>query len=196
MKIVDFEKDVFQALAKLSVPIPEEIIEQEWHNFKRYYKIDGFSLIVEGDFGNRTTLANAIKKGDMFFEIINELLKNISLKLEVHNRESERLNWRYVRFNVVDDHWTYIENQNFRYNAIHDFRKLYFEYHIRFLSELFSIDRARKLVVKYSNLINKWYPDNHWTFNEEILEFVEISPSKEVDEKGKEHPQKDEIVNR
>ncbi len=59
MNIVDFEKDVFEAIAKLSVNIPKELVEKEWTIFKQAYRTDGFKLTVETDFGKRTTIAYA-----------------------------------------------------------------------------------------------------------------------------------------
>lgn len=194
MYITDFEKDVFEAIAKLSVPIPNEIVEKEWAIFKHSYRIDGFKLMVETDFGKRTTIAYAAKKEDMFLEIMVALLDSIALKFELYNREREQSKWRYVRANAIDGHWTYTENQNYLYNAIYDFRKFYFEHHIKFISELFSVKKAEKLIAIYSQYINKWFLTDHWQFNKETLEFDEISNSKEVDEKGVEHPQKSEII--
>ena len=194
LSISNFEKDVFEAIAKLSVNIPKELVEKEWTIFKQTYRIDGFKLTVETDFGKRTTIAYAAKKEDMFLEIMCELLQSIALKLELHNRKQEQTKWRYVHAKAVDGHWTYTENQNYLYNAIYDFRKFYFEHHIKFLSELFSVKKSEKLIATYSQYINKWFLENHWQFNNETLEFDEISDSKEVDEKGIEHPQENEII--
>jgi len=194
MYITDFEKDVFEAMAKLSVPIPDEIVTKEWAIFKHSYRIDGFKLTVETDFGKRTTIAYAVKKEDMFLEIMCEFLQSIALKLELHNREHEESKWRYVRSKAVDGHWTYIENQNYLYDAIYDFRKFYFEHHIKFISEIFSVKKAEKLIKTYSQYINKWFIVEHWRFNKDTLEFDEISNSKEVDEKGIEHPMENEII--
>ena len=181
MNVANFEKDILQAIAKLSIDIPKEIVEQEWLLFKKEYRIDGFALTVETDFGNQTTLAIAIRKKEMFFEIMKELLKNIALKLELHHRKEEQAKWRYVHAKVVDGHWTYTENQNYIYNAVYDFRKFYFEHHIKFIVELFSVKKAKKLITAYSRYINMWFSDTHWKFNDETLEFEEISNSKEVD---------------
>lgn len=194
MYITDFEKDIFEAITKLSVDIPKELVEKEWAIFKQSYRIDGFKLTVETDFGKRTTIVYAAKKEDMFFEIMNVLLESIALKLEVYNRKQEQTKWRYVRAKAVDGHWTYTENQNYLYNAIYDFRKFYFEHHIKFLSELFSVKKTEKLIKTYSHCINKWFLENHWQFNKETLAFDEISNSKEVDEKGIEHPMENEII--
>ncbi|MBQ6708221.1 MAG: hypothetical protein IJM97_04645, partial [Clostridia bacterium] len=155
MYITDFEKDVFEAITKLSVPIPDEIVKKEWTIFKHSYRIDGFKLTVETDFGKRTTIAYAVKKEDMFLEIMCEFLQSIALKLELHNREHEESKWRYVRSKAVDGHWTYIKNQNYLYDAIYDFRKFYFEHHIKFISEIFSVKKAEKLIKTYSQYINK-----------------------------------------
>ena len=194
MYISNFEKDVFEAISKLSVNIPKVLVEKEWDIFKQSYRIDGFKLTVETDFGKRTTIAYAAKKEDMFLEIMCELLQGIALKLELYNREQEQYKWRYVRAKAVDGHWTYAENQNYLYNAIYDSRKFYFEHHIKFLSELFSINIAEKLIATYSQYINKWFLTDHWQFNKETLEFDEISDSKEVDETGVEHPGENEII--
>lgn len=194
MNIIDFEKDVFEAISKLSVCIPEEIVEKEWSIFKQVYRIDGFALTVETDFGNRETVSYAIRKDDMFFIIMNVFLDKIALELELYNREKEQCNWRYVRANAVDGHWTYKENPNYIYNAIYDFRKFYFEHHIKFIVELFSIKKAQKLITKYSKYINKWFLSYHWQFNNKLLKFEEISDSKETDDKGIEHPQENEII--
>jgi hypothetical protein len=179
MCISDFEKAVFEAIDKLSVEIPKEMVEKEWDEFKQFYRIDGFMLTVETDFGKRETVAYAIKKEDMFFEIMNKLLYGISLKLELYNRKKEESKWRYVHKNVVDGQWTYTENENYLFNTVYDFRKLYFELHIKFISELFSMKKAEKLINKYSQYMNKWFDADHWQFNKETLEFDEISESNE-----------------
>lgn len=194
MYITDFEKDVFEAIAKLSVDVPKELVEKEWDIFKRSYRIDGFNLTAETDFGKRTTIAYAVNREYMFFEIMNVLLDSIALKLELYNREHEKSKWRYVRAKAVDGHWTYTENKNYLFNAIYDCRKFYFEHHIKFISELFSVQKAEKLIKTYSQYINKWFIIEHWRFNKDTLEFDEISDSKEVDEKGTEHPGENEII--
>ena len=194
MQIDSFKKDIFRSINSLSVYIPEDIVSSEYRNLITYYRIDGIALTVETDFGRRETIAIASTRKGMFYRIMNELLCNISMKLEVISRDIEQKKWRYVRADAIDGHWTYQENREYCYNTIYDSRKLWFEYHIKFVAELFSISKATVLISSYTKLLNKWFEDQHWVFDEVSMAFIENSMSMEKDEQGVEHPQKHEIV--
>jgi hypothetical protein len=43
-------------------------------------------------------------------------------------------------------------------------------------------------------LLNKWFEDQHWVFDEVSMAFIENSMSMEIDGQGIEHPQKHEII--
>ena len=194
MQIDSFKKDILRSINSLSVYIPEDIVLAEYRNLITYYRIEGVTLTVETDFGRRETIAIAPTREGMFYRIMNELLCNISMKLELISRDIEQKKWRYVRADAVDGHWTYQENRDYCYNTIYDSRKLWFEYHIKFVAELFSISKATTLISSYTKLLNKWFKDQHWIFDETSMAFIENSMSMEIDGQGIEHPKKHEIV--
>ena len=68
MYITDFEKDVFEAIAKLSVPIPDEIVKKEWTIFKHSYRIDGFKLRLKLILGKEQLLLMPLKKKICFWK--------------------------------------------------------------------------------------------------------------------------------
>ena len=160
MQIDHFKKDILRSINSLSVHIPKDIISTEYRNLITYYRIEGVALTVETDFGRRETIAIAFTREEMFYQIMNELLRNITIKLESISRDNEQKKWRYVRAAAVDGHWTYQENRDYCYNAIYDSRKLWFEYHIKFVAELFSISKATALISSYTKLLNSRFQDH------------------------------------
>lgn len=190
----EYESDVYAALERLSVKIPSQIIDKEISSFKSAYIVDLFTLHKRGDFGSKKLIAFVKDKNEMFFQIMCALLREIGLELEVYNRAQEQKKWRYICNYMADSCEKYTENDDFKFNTIYDSRKAWFEFHIQSITELFSIDMASGLIKEYSELINMWYPDDHWKFNQETMEFVEISSSKEIDTEGAEHPQENEII--
>jgi hypothetical protein len=194
MQIDSFKNDILRSINSLSVYIPEDIVSAEYRNLITYYRIEGVALTVETDFGRWETIAIASTREGMFYRIMNELLRKTSMKLELISRDIEKKKWRYVRADAVDGHWTYQENNDYCYNTIYDSRKLWFEYHIKFVAELFSISKTTALISSYTKLLNKWFEDQHWVFDEVSMAFIENSMSMEIDGQGIEHPQKHEII--
>ena len=171
-----------------------DVVSLSLKEFNTYNRIEGLSITAETDLGRRTAIVSVQTIDELFFEVIKEIFKSCSRKYESKNREINANNWHYRRAKVIKGHWLYSENKTYKYDAIEDTRKIAFESHIESLSLVFSSDRLISLIKEYSSLMNIWFPDIHWKFDEEHLEFVEISSSKERDSAGNEHPMPDEIL--
>ncbi|MBE7064861.1 MAG: hypothetical protein E7384_03490 [Ruminococcaceae bacterium] len=88
----------------------------------------------------------------------------------------------------------YKENTDYQYDSIEDTRKVWFEKHIGAMANLFSLSAVHSLISKYTTLMNHWFADSHWKFNSDLMEFVELSFSRERDTDKIEHPQPHEIL--
>ena len=187
-------EQIESAKVKLSSYFSREIVDTASREFNMYCRIEGLSITAETDFGRRTTIAQTKDENELFFKVIKEITKICAQKYEQIHRAENSSAWRYIRSKVVDGHWMYTENVNYKYNAIEDTRKVWFEKHICAMAIIFSIDSVGSLISEYTKLINGWFSDSHWAFNSDLMEFVEISSSKERDTDKKEHPQPHEIL--
>lgn len=171
-----------------------EIVEKASCEFHMYCRVEGLRLNCVADFGRSVTIAQAKDEDALFFEVIQELSKNCASKYEMLHRTDNAKNWRYLRTTVVDGQWRYQENASYRYDAIEDTRKVWFEKHIGAMATVFSVQAVAGLISEYTSLLNIQFHDDHWLFDLKRMEFVEISASKERDSAGTEHPQPQEIT--
>jgi len=179
---------------RLASYFSQEIVDTAFREFNMYCRIEGLSITAETDFGRRTTIAQAQDEADLVFKMIKEIAKTCAQKYELIHRESNSSAWRYLRSKVVDGHWMYTENINYKYNAIEDTRKIWFEKHIGAMANIFSLQAVTSMISDYTSLMNGWFDDMHWSFNVDQMEFVEISSSRERDTDKQEHPQPNEIL--
>ena len=91
-------------------------------------------------------------------------------------------------------HWLYRENKDYIYNAIHDSRKYWMEYHLSLLRRVLSEEEVSDKIMEYESLINMWFTEKHWSFDREQFRFVEISDSKMHDTYGIEEPREGSII--
>ena len=183
-----------EAVKKSHEYFGKDIVDEALRAFNIFYRIEGFSVTVETDFGRRATIASVKNNDELFFVVIKEIFSMCSDKYEFKNRETNAKNWRYLRARVENGCWLYSENKNYKYNAIEDTRKVCFESHIASLALVFSSDMLLPVIKEYSALMNLWFSDIHWQFDEGSLQFVEISSSRSRDADGREHPMQNEIL--
>lgn len=189
-----FSEQIELAKAQLASYFSQEIVDNAYREFNMCCRIEGLRITAETDFGRRTTIVQAKNNDELFFKITEKIAETCAQKYELIHRESNSKKWHYVRANAVNGHWMYKENADYKYDAIEDTRKVWFEKHIGAMSALFSVADAHTLIAKYTTLMNVWFSDTHWEFNSELMEFVEISSSREIDTDKKEHPQPNEML--
>lgn len=124
----------------------------------------------------------------------SQICKNIALETELRHREEEEKLWRYVQTRAEEGHWLYRENTNYIYNAIHDSRKYWMEYHLSLLRKVFSEEDINAQIAEYESSLNIWFMEKHWSFDREQFQFVEISDSRECDIYGIEEPREGTIL--
>lgn len=91
--------------------------------------------------------------------------------------------WRYYRDHAEAGKWFYIERKHYDYNAIEDTRLAGFERYLRNLKYGFPQDRWEEKVKEHIRLVNFWYIVPHWDYDRNKLCFIEISDSKEYDDR-------------
>ena len=92
--------------------------------------------------------------------------------------------WRYTRHHAENGRWYYTEHRHYDYNAIEDYRLHGFECLLRNLRPGMPDDRWEQQVQRRIALMNYWYVKPHWDYDRERMCFVEISDSKECDDRG------------
>ena len=83
-----------------------------------------------------------------------------------------------------DGQWFYTEHRYYDYNAIEDDRLFGFESYLRLLKYSFPPDLWEEEVQTHVYLMNYWYTVPHWDYDREKLCFIEISDSKEYDDRS------------
>ncbi|MBR2476567.1 MAG: hypothetical protein IKB50_00345 [Clostridia bacterium] len=179
---------------KLILYFSHDIVDRAFRSFNIYYRIEGLCLTVETDFGRRMTIAQAKDYNELLFNVIKELSETCAKEYELIHRENNSKKWHYLRSKVINGYWMYKENSDYKYDAIEDTRKIWFEKHIGAMATVYSIKDIDSLILKYTSLMNMSFVDSHWSFDTDLMEFIEISSSKKRDTNNQEHPQPNEIL--
>lgn len=87
--------------------------------------------------------------------------------------------WRWYRDHAENGRWYYIEHRHYDYNAIEDPRLPGFERYLMNVRYAFPEEFFRKQVERYTGLMNRWFLEPHWAYDEEKQRFIEISDSRE-----------------
>lgn len=176
---------------KLPKDIPSEIVRK---NLNMGGYVSGLQFWNYGERGPDTVAFHASDEKELQHWIYDQVSKSIAQRVELQNREEEEKLWRYVRERVEDGHWLYRENKDYIYNAIHDSRKYWMEYHLSLLKRVLSEEEVNNKITEYESLMNRWFTEKHWAFDKEQFRFVEISDSKEYDTYGIEEPREGSVI--
>ena len=157
--------------------LPEECSDEPIDFFSGYY-LDGLTVMAEGERGGQDTVVyRAESEEELRWWQLETVCKFVG------KADNERT-WRYTRAFAKDGCWYYIEHRNYDYNAIEDSRLPGFERFLRNLRFGFPPERWESKVRAYVHLMNFWYVQPHWDYDREKLVFIEISDSKEHDDKS------------
>ena len=178
-------------LEKLPKDIPSEIIRKSL-NLCGY--VSGLQFWEQGDRGPDTVAFTASDENELKHWIYDKVSLNIAFNVELNNRKEEEKLWRYIRERAEKGHWLYKENKDYIYNAIHDPRKYWMEYHLSLLKRVLSEEEVNNRITEYESLLNLWFTERHWSFDRELFRFVEVSDSKEHDTNGIEEPREGSII--
>lgn len=122
----------------------------------------GYYYIEEGDRDKIYLKCQSRDPDEMAFHVMHQkILRTIGRKLEMEKRVELEKNWT--------------GNNNY------DSRKYWFEYVIGNLAKVFEGRVVEKVILQYTGYMNRWFDDEHWQFDREKMEFVEVSDSKEHD---------------
>ena len=178
-------------LERLPKDIPSEIVRKRL-SIGGY--VSGLQVWQYGERGPDTVVFTASNENELRHWIFDKVSKNIAHEVELCNREKEEKLWRYVRERVEEGHWLYRENKDYIYNAIHDDRKYWMEYHLSLLKNVLSEEDVNNKIAYYESKLNMWFTEKHWSFDRGKFRFVEISDSKEHDTYGVEEPREGSII--
>ena len=178
------------ALERLPKDISDEIMKKSL-NLGGY--VSGLQFWTYGERGPDYVIFTASDENELKRWIYSQVCKNIALQTELRHREEEEKLWRYVRARAEEGHWLYRENKDYIYNAIHDSRKYWMEYHISLLKKVIPEEEVNYKIAEYESLLNKWFMEKHWFFDREQFRFVEISDSREHDTYGIEEPREGSV---
>lgn len=145
-----------------------------------YSRADGYFYIEDGDRGEINLSCCSYDVEDIRWYLLKSIVSHVGQNYELAHRKSDEKHWRYLR---TFKNGKLILKQRFiwKYNTVHDTRKLWFEYEINALSKVAEQERLEAFVNKRTSLLNHWFKQPHWGFDWKRMVFVEISNSKEHD---------------
>jgi hypothetical protein len=145
-----------------------------------YDYLDGLTVMQEGERGGDDVVVyRATDEDDLrYWE-----LEQVCRFLEDKSRRAPKT-WRYERSYAKDNQWYYVEHRNYDYNAIEDPRLRGFEHFLLLARYGLPRERWEQRVEEYVGLMNYWYDEPHWDYDRRLLRFVEISDSKEKDDRN------------
>ena len=123
-----------------------------------YHPKEGYYYIENGDRDALFLSCNTEAAEEIcFFMMHKRILSVIGRKLELENRAQLEKEWKW--------------------NTKYESRKTWFEYDINNLRKLFSEEDVEPIVAEYTGYMNRWFEDEHWRYEPEKGEFMEVSNS-------------------
>ena len=183
-------------ISRLPKDIPADVISYVTREIDTCFGgyVSGLQVWAYGERGPDELVYTAADEDDLKLWMFQNAASSIAQRMELAGRAEEEKNWRYVRDHAEHGAWMYRENQQYRYNAIHDSRKYWMEYELRLLYPVFPKARWLQRVEYYELCMNKWFPVKHWSYDRRALCFREVSDSKEIDTYGVQQPAEGTIL--
>lgn len=135
------------------------VLDSNWEQSCGYKKDCGF-YSVYCDRGNYS-ISDKLPESDhdkAKFYFLKNIIWNIGNRIECSNRK------------ILKEEW--------KSNADYDSRKYCFEYEIIMLSKIFNIEYINELIKEKTEYMNRGFYVNHWRFDHEKMQFIEISDPK------------------
>ena len=159
--------------------LPERCRNESLDLFSADY-LDGLTVMQEGERGGPDVVVYEAKdEEDLRYWQLKQVCRFID-----DPEPPVRRRWRYERAFAKDGQWFYTEHRYYDYNAIEDDRLFGFESYLRLLKYSFPPDLWEEEVQTHVYLMNYWYTVPHWDYDREKLCFIEISDSKEYDDRS------------
>jgi hypothetical protein len=157
--------------------LPKELRDEDINVFSGLY-LDGLKVMSYGERGDPDEVCFEAKD--------EEDLRWWQLERICHfvGKADKSRTWRWYRDHAENGRWLYVEHRHYDYDAIEDSRLAEFENFLRNLKYGFPAAEWEKRVQKYVGLMNKWYLIPHWDYDRERLCFIEISDSREHDDRA------------
>lgn len=126
-----------------------------------YNKEYGYYYVEFGDRGSLYLLLLSKDINDALWYTLERIINNISMKEAQNNEKINESNWKYkTKF---------------------DYRKYWFEYEIKALSQIVDSEFLKDYINNRLHSMNWWFNDSHWGFDYNKMELIEISDSIERD---------------
>lgn len=152
--------------------LPADCRQENLNVFSGLY-LQGLCVMAEGERGNPDTVVYMAKnREDLRYWQLGEICRFVG-------KADHSKTWRWYRDHAENGQWYYIEHRHYDYNAIEDFRLAGFERCLINMKYGFPPERWEKQVQRYTRLMNRWFPTDHWGYDRENLRFIEISDVRE-----------------
>ena len=163
-----------------------------------YVKDDPLEVWCVGEREADHVVEQFVSKEKLMIWACEKICWNISTMWELEDRKEEEKKWRYVYDHAENGQWYYREHKDYLYNAIHDSRKCSFEKELKLLKPMIPKEEWKKIVEKFTRLMNRWFKKEHWTYDETLCQFIEISDSRKYDSDfdSTEEPREGSIINK
>ena len=157
--------------------LPPELRDEPIDCFACEY-LDGLTVMQEGERGGPDVeVYRAKDPEDLRWWQLEQVCRFVG-------KADHAKTWRWYRHHAENGQWFYVERRHYDYNAIEDARLPGFESFLRNLHYAFPADRWEKKVQEYVSLMNYWYTVPHWDYDRKKLCFIEISDSREYDDRS------------
>ena len=185
-----FCTEIEENCSKMELPTEFEVDIRNYllpkaYAYSRGYQFKwGYYEVFVGDRGSLSIVLITNSKEEARWEYLKSIARDIGLSLELRNRKQTERMWHFgiKAYDPVLKKWN--ENPDgWKYNLRYDGRKYWFEYSICALSKVFNTNSSRMdmYITECTNLMNRWFYDQHWGFDKLQMEFVELSTSPEHD---------------
>ena len=133
-----------------------------------------FAKIQEERSNNLKVIFESDSEKDFTFYILELFARSWGQKFELDNRETFQSLWRFLRDKVIEGKWQYKEISNFKFNAIYDSRKVFFETTINCLLNVYSADEISDYIKNLTGFLNnnREIPYIIWTYSVKDKEFI------------------------
>lgn len=172
-------------------PMDRKLLERylmirEPFDFARgYSEQEGYYDLQEGDRGDIYILMHTHSLNEAVSQKLSRIAQDISYQYVLHNEKKidmiNQKKWHYYEEDGPIENGRcstkVLENDEWEYDAVYDYRKYWFELALSFLAKVFSPEQFALEIKRYEDLLNYHFQDKLWTYDIQKFQFVALEKS-------------------
>lgn len=151
----------------------ELLIKKPYCFARGYSEQDGYYDIQEGDRGELHIVMRTNSLNEAVSQKLSEIADKMSYQYVINDREKidtvNRAKWHiYEEHGPIENGRVLInriENHEWEYDAVYDYRKYWFELALSFLAKVFTPERLASEITRYEGLMNYHFQERFWTYD-------------------------------